>query len=135
MGRLNSGVRRQHRIFMRRVAIALISLAPLACSGTQLLSSRNTWGDFATRSPPTDECPGGTIKQLGTRMAVSSPYILADFEPTVPNLIRSRISSDHRLYSYQFSTDPESDNYWGFSGYLVARGNCIVHAEVTGYDN
>jgi hypothetical protein len=122
-------------MFMRRVAIALISLAPLACSGTQLLSSRSTWGDLASRSPPTEECPGGTMSQLRTRMAVSSPYALADFGPQVANLIRPRILNEHRLYSFQFSTDPYSNSYWGFSGYLVAHGNCINHAEVTSYDN
>jgi hypothetical protein len=122
-------------MLMRRVALALISLVLLACNGTQLLSSRSTWGDFASRSPPTEECPGGTINQLRTRMAVSSPYTLADFGPQVASLIRPRILSEHRLYSFQFSTDPDSENYWGFSGYLVAHDSCIIHAEVTGHDN
>ena len=120
---------------IQRVAIALISFAPLACSGTQLLSPRSAWGDLASRSPPTEECPGGTMSQLRTRMAVSSPYSLADAGPQVANVIRPRISNEHRLYSFQFSTDPNSDGYWGFSGYLVADDNCIIHAEVTGYDN
>jgi hypothetical protein len=120
---------------MRSVAIALLALAPAACSGAQLLSSRSAWGDFASYSPPTEECPGGTVGQLAKRMAVSPPYLLADFEPAVPSRLRSGITGDHRLYSFQFSTDPDSGNYWGFSGYLVARGNCIVHAEVTGHDN
>ena len=87
---------------MRRVVLALISLVPLACNSTQLLSSRSTWGNFASRSPPTEKCPGGTINQLRTRVAVSAPYTLANFGPQVSNLIRPRILSEHRLYSFQF---------------------------------
>lgn len=49
--------------------------------------------------------------------------------------IRLRISEHHRFYSFEFTTNPNSDQYWGFRGYLVAEGDCIVHVEVTGYDN
>ncbi len=121
---------------MRFAAIALTSLAAIACGGVQLLSPPSTWGkDFMDRSPSTDECPGGTLAHLRTRMAVSEPQNLAEFRPHIPDSIHAQISGDERLHSYEFSTDPHSGNYWGFSGYFVSRGNCIVHAKVTGYDN
>lgn len=121
---------------MRILATFFLSLAAVACSNTELLSPRSEWGaDFADRSPPTSACPGGTVEQLATRMDVSSPYALTDFGPKVSDRIRARIAGDHRLYSVRFATDPEADGYWSFSGYLVARGDCIVHAEVAGYDN
>lgn len=121
---------------MRILATCFLLLAASACSNAELLSPRSGWGaDLTDRSPPTKACPGGTVEQLATRMDVSSPYALADFEPEISDRIRTRIASDHRLYSVRFGTDPDADGYWGFSGYLVARGDCIVHAEVTSYDN
>ena len=120
----------------RSLAIALTSLAAIACGGNLLLSSTSNWGgDFTDRSPPTDKCPGGTLTQLRTRMAISDPLTLAEISSDIPDSIRSRIVDSDRLYSFQFSTDPDSGDFWGFSGYLVARGDCIIHAKTTGYDN
>ena len=49
-------------MFSRSVVVALTSVAAIACGGSELLSSPSTWGgDFTDRSPPTDECPGGTL--------------------------------------------------------------------------
>ena len=123
-------------MFMRRVAIATASLATIACAGAQLPSPPSTWSaDFTDRSPPTAECPGGSLAHLGNLMSVSKPTKLAEFKPGIPEAIRSRISSDDTLHSFQFNTTAESGDYWGFSGYLVARADCIIHAQVTGYDN
>ena len=118
------------------VAIAVISLAAIACGGTRLLSPIDAWGsDFTDRSPPTEECPGGTLANLRTRMAVSEPYALASFQESIPDSVRSQISRDDRLHKFQFNTAPDAEGFWGFSGYLVSRGDCIVHAKVGGYDN
>ena len=120
----------------RLAAIFLSSLAAMACGGDQLLSPPSTWGgDFTDRSPATEECPGGTLAHLRTRMAVSEPFIPAEFRSQIPDTIRSRIAGGDRLHSFQFNTDPDSSSFWGFSGYLVSRGDCIVHAHITGHDN
>ena len=119
------------------VATAVFSLAAVACGGGgQLLSPRTSWGDdFTDRSNPSRECPGGTLSQLRTRMTVSEPQRLAEFPDDVPESVRSRISANDTLHRFQFSTDPAEGNYWGFSGYLVSRGNCVIHAKVTAHDN
>jgi hypothetical protein len=120
----------------RSIAIAVIALASIACSGGHLLSPTSSWGgDFTDRSPPTDHCPGGTLAELRTRMTVSEPNDLATLRTGVPDTIRSQLSKDDMLYTFQFGTAPDSINFWGFSGYLVARGNCVIHAEITGRDN
>ena len=120
----------------RLVVTAVISLATIACGGGQLLSPRANWGsDFTDRSPATDECPGGTLSQLRTRMSVSVPQDLAEFGQDIPESVRSQISRNDKLHTFQFSTDPASVDFWGFSGYLVAQGDCVVHAQVTGHDN
>ena len=118
------------------VAAAALSLASIACAGGQLLSPRANWGrDFTDRSPPTSECPGGSLAQLRTRMAVSAPQELTKVVRDIPEPIGLQVSRSDKLHTFQFSTDPATDAFWGFSGYLVARGDCIVHAEVTGHDN
>ena len=120
----------------RSLLIALISLAAIACGDSQLLSPPSTWGgDFTVRSLPTDECPGGTLTQLRTRMAVSDRLALAEIGADIPDSVRSGIVDSAQLYSFQYSTAPDSGKFWGFSGYLVARGDCIIHAQITGYDN
>lgn len=122
---------------IRFFSIALsASFAGIAYGGTQTLSSPGNWGeDFTSRSPATAECPGGSLAHLGTRMTVSAPYTLERFRTPVPDPIRSNVVSTDRLHLFQYTTHLDSGDYWGFSGYLVARGDCIVHAQVTGYDN
>jgi hypothetical protein len=116
--------------------IAAISLMLISCGDNSLLSSRESWGgDFADRSPPTDACPGGTLSQLHTQMNVSVPLALADAEVDMPDALRSRIKDGDAFRTFEFDTDLNSSAYWRFSGYLIARGDCIVHAETTGYDN
>jgi hypothetical protein len=75
------------------------------------------------------------MAHLQSRTAISGPYAIGAFEERMPESIRLRLADDDRLHSFQFSTDPDSGDFWGFSGYLVSRGNCIIHADVTGYDN
>ena len=40
-------------------------------------SDPTTWyGDFQSLVIPTEECPGGTVEQLGRRLTLSEPYSL-----------------------------------------------------------
>ena len=120
----------------RLVAIAVISLAAIACASGQSLSPPSSWGsDFTDRSPPTDACPGGTLSHLRTRMTISEPSDLATLRQLIPDKILPMLTQDDRLHRFQFSTDPDSGDFWGFSGYLVARGDCIVYVSAMGYDN
>ena len=112
------------------------SLLGLAGVSAQILSAPENWnGDFIGLSPPTAQCPGGTLTQLRTRMAVSGPRPKSQLELHVPEALEANLRSEDELYSFQFSTDPNSVNYWGFSGYLIARGDCIIHVGTVGYDN
>jgi hypothetical protein len=115
---------------------ALVSLCASACSGSVLLSSPSQWGgDFTDRATPTAECPGGSLSRLRTRMDVSVPFTPATFEAPIPEMIRRRLADGDRLHTFYFGTDPDAAEYRGFSGYLVSRGDCIVHAEITSHDN
>ena len=118
------------------VAIAVIALVAIACASGQALSPPISWGsDFTDRSPPTDTCPGGTLSHLRTQMAISEPSESAALRDLIPDNIFPMLTQDDRLHTFQFSTDPDSDDFWGFSGHLVTRGDCIVYAAITGYDN
>ena len=118
------------------LAIAVVSLATIGCGDGQLLSPRAQWGkDFTDRSPATDKCPGGTLSQLRTRMFVSGPQELAKFDHAIPLAVRSRLSRDDTLHEFQFRTDLAGGGFWGFSGYLVTRDDCVVDVRITGYDN
>jgi hypothetical protein len=64
-------------------------------------------------------------------MAVSGPNTPENISAS----IRSQMAAGDTVYSFQFGTDPTSDNYWGFNGSLVARGDCIIHVSALGYDN
>lgn len=121
---------------MRPVIVTLASLCAIPCGGGELLSPRSKWhGEFTDRSPSTAECPGGTLTHLRSRMAVSGSYTVGEFEERIPDSIRLRLTDDDRLHSFQFTTNPDLADFWGFSGYLVSRGDCIIHADVTSYDN
>ena len=123
-------------MLVRLTAIVVTAASVIACGGSQLLSPPATWGEeFTNRSPSTDSCVGGTLGHLRSRMTVSEPHALSDYRGQIPDSIRAQILDDDQIHEFQFSTDPDSAVFWGFSGYLVSRGECVVHAEVTGYDN
>ena len=101
-------------------------------------SDPTTWyGDFQSLVIPTEECPGGTVEQLGKRLTLSEPFSAQASDVarrfSVPTL-RGTEDSDwvHEVY---FSAELPGGSFWGFSGYLVARGSCVIHAEVTTIDN
>ena len=65
------------------------------------------------------------------------PYSAEAFEKTHGATIafkRSLAEAD-RIQSFSFRSGPESGTYWGFDGYVVVRNGCVIHAEITNYDN
>lgn len=135
-----------------------IACATGACSafGADLLSDSARWSeDFTRLSPPTPECPGGSLAALKTRMSVTGPYTLASFErmaartrpeaqdagttPLFPYsisaLVKARMKNSDRIHGFDFATDPNRSPWWGFHGVVVTNGGCIIHVEVAGYDH
>lgn len=101
-------------------------------------SDPTTWyGDFQSLVVPTEECPGGTVEQLGKRLTLSEPYSLrvpdAAQRFSVPTLIG--IEDSDWVHEFYFSSELPGGSFWGFSGYLMSRGSCVIHAEVTNIDN
>jgi hypothetical protein len=120
---------------MRLSTLVAIPFAVAACGGGPLLSPPSTWGaDFTDRSPATAACPGGSLRRLRGEMDVSA-IDRRTFVPPVEDPVLDRMSDGDRLHAFRFATDPTSPMYWGFDGYLVSRGDCIVHATIAGYDN
>ena len=53
----------------------------------------------------------------------------------VSDLVKRSITAADRIYAFGFNARAVDGGAAGFSGYFVARGDCIVHVEVTRYDN
>lgn len=128
-------------MFLKRWLFSLLffsSFTVAAGETTVVPSEPATWyGDFQSLIVPTEECPGGTVEQLGKRMSVSESY-----SPQHPGAarrfslssLRGVVDSD-RVHEFYFSSELPGDSFWGFGGYLVARGACVIHAKVTTIDN
>lgn len=109
--------------------------AGLHAPADALLSPREYWGrDFTDRAPPTAACPGGSLAALRGAMSIQDVDASSGANE-LPAAVRAGLAAEDRVHRFLFSTDPDAPGYWGFSGVLVARGDCILHAAVTGYDN
>ncbi|RDZ26007.1 hypothetical protein [Lysobacter silvisoli] len=120
--------------------LAIAVGAPLASAYEKvaLPSDPSTWGgDLLERIQPTPACAGGTVEQLGKRLAVSEPYSAAAFERTHGKAIgfKRELADTDRVHAFSFRSERPGESYWGFDGVLVARGGCVIHARITNYDN
>lgn len=126
---------------LRRWAFSVLFLSSFAVAAGEVIvvpSDRATWyGDFQSLTVPTEECPGGTVEQLGKRMSVSEPYPTqspgAAQRFALPSL--HGIADSDRVHEFYFSSELPGGSFWGFRGYLVSRGACVIHAKVTTIDN
>ena len=103
----------------------------------------------------TPTCPTDTIANARTRMSVVGPLTIAQFEqrvayeitsaddPTrtqyvyrkISEFVRENIEGDDEIYEVSAYTDPSGGDFWGFSGYVVARNQCVVHVSRMSYMN
>jgi len=128
-------------MLIARNIYAMLLLFPLsvaAADGTAVPSDPATWStEFLRRSQPTEECPGGTVEQAEKHMTVSEAYSPERFETIFPGLLRSLrgIGDTDLVRSVYLKSDLPGGKFWGQGGYLVARGDCIIHVNVISYDN
>jgi hypothetical protein len=119
----------------------LFAMAATSTSANEtsfLPSDPSTWhGDFLQRVKPTNECAGGTIAQVRKHMSVSAPYTSQEFEAAQDGSFHSvpDVPASDRLHSFSFRSELDDRSFWGFEGYLVARGECVIHVQVTSHDN
>jgi len=127
-----------------------------SASGEHLPSDRSRWSeDFTRLSPPTPACAGGNLEAVKSRMSVNGPHTLASSEQMATRseqepvesgtttvflyppsaFVKERLKDHDRIHAFDFTTDPNKSPWWGFRGILVARDDCIIHVEVTGYDH
>ena len=101
-----------------------------------LLTPREAWNsDFADRAPATAACPGGSLEQVRSTLRVRGPLQPGDLEGPLSREVDARLRPGDALYSFEAFFNEPGRRPWGFAGHLVAHGDCIVHADVTGYDN
>ncbi len=127
------------RMFLRfilAVVTSFVCIASTANESVATLSPRDSWSnDFVRYSPPTTECPGGAFAHLQTQMVVSDPLPLDVLQSQVPAHLYQHLKENDSIHQFWYTTDPASDYYWGFSGYLVARAGCVIFVSDLSYDN
>ena len=126
------------------LVLAIGAVVPFAGADEKVFQPTDpaTWGgDLVRFMQPTKECAGGTVEQLETRMAVSKPYLMEEFEATQGGAVALKGAVDgalldaDRLRSFSFRSDLPGGTFWGIDGYVVVRNGCVIHAEITSYDN
>lgn len=137
------------------VLFVLWTASPCHAAVSALLTERSTWGDLAQFAEPTQACPGGSLEQLRQRVGVAGPSSIEELERQeaevadhkvspgrssvwlypVSDFIRQKLRAPAELYTFEFSTDPSVSPWWGFRGLLVVREDCLIHAEITGFDH
>ena len=126
-------------MFRQLIFVIVASLVCIACTASEsvaTLSPRDTWSnDFVRYSPPTTDCPGGTLAHLKTQMVVSDSLTSDVLQSQVPSSLHQHLEADDSIYQFWYTTDPASDDYWGFSGHLVTRAGCIIFVSDLSYDN
>ena len=137
---------------------ALVALLCTACESTTVepLSDPQDWnGDFMRGARSTENCTTDTIANARNRMYVGGPFTIDQYEQRVAysfttknepdrvqvvdqkvsDFVRETIGQNESIYEVSFSTDPSGGDYWGFSGYVVARDECVVHVSKMSYSN
>ena len=138
-------------------ASTLIAFLCVACasSNVELLSDPKSWnGDFMRGAQPTATCPTDTIANARSRMSVDGPFTIEQYEQrdayrftveepdriqavsnTVSEFVRENIGEKDEIYDVSFYTDPSGGDFWGFSGYVVAREHCVIQVSKMLYIN
>lgn len=120
------------------------------------LSDPATWNrEFMRGALASADCPTDTLENVRTRMAAVGPYTVAQYERTIASyravenvpgpgvaiynrvseIEKRSITATDRIYAFGFSADTGDSGTRAFSGYFVTRDDCIVHVEVTSFDN
>ena len=128
---------------MEQLVSSIIILLLAHCTGhsanpVHIPSSPETWGsEISSRVKPTAACPGGEVASLRTQLEVSSPFtspaaFSAATGEKLPEL-EGTLTGD-TTHQFSFHAELPDGTVWGFSGFLLARGPCIIHAQVTSID-
>lgn len=120
--------------------LLMLPVAQTVSAGDSILQPTDPagWnGDFRRLVRPTAQCPGGTMAQLRSRVSVSEPHVPRDLERIHDFRPRSvpAIAPSDKLHAFHFRSESPDGSFWGFDGFVVARGKCIIHVEVTSHDN
>ena len=114
----------------------LLKVSAAYAAGTHVPSDPGGWDqDLLGMAVPTKDCPGGSIASLSKRMALSQPLGSAEFSQTARRDHLSGTLPSDQARRFYFRSELPGGSFWGFSGYVLGRRGCIVHAKVTSRDN
>ena len=136
--------------------LTAVFCAACATASFKPLSDPQNWnGDFMRGAMATPSCPTDTITNARSRLWVVGPLTIDEYEQRVAysfttveepdrtqhvynqvsDFVRDNIGENDVIYDVSFHTDPSGGDFWGFSGYVVARGECVVHVSKMSYLN
>ncbi|MDJ0711073.1 MAG: hypothetical protein QNJ14_11810 [Woeseiaceae bacterium] len=132
------------------LTVAILVLGCAACVSQVIvpLSDPSHWnGDFMVGALPTADCGTDTITNVRGRMTVAGPFTVQEYEQMesfvrkdpvvykrVSDFTRNNIEDGDAIYDVQHFVLGKS-NSWGYFGYVVARGDCVIHVGKMGYIN
>ena len=128
-------------LIARHLLICTLFFATCAAAaeeGTRLPSDPRSWGmelpGFPTAS---DQCAGGELQALLKVAPDLTPHAPEEYEATYEVSLRSLrgLRSSDRIYPFYHRWDFRDGEFAAVGGYIVARGNCIIHAQTTFHDN
>ena len=116
--------------------LILLNVSAAYAAGTHVPSDPAGWDqDLLEMAVPTKDCPGGSIASLSKRMTLSQPLGSSEFSLTVSRDHLSGTLPTDQARQFYFRSELPGGSFWGFSGYVLERSGCIVHAKVNSRDN
>jgi hypothetical protein len=124
--------------FFLTIVCASASLAVAAGDNIQLPSDPKSWQvDYLGLPAASEKCPGGEFGELGKRVPALKLYAPKDYESVYRTSLSDLdgLRNSDQIYPFYYRTDLPNGRFAGTGGYIVVRGECIIHVQVTLYDN
>ena len=116
----------------------LVTFAATAGDATEIPSDPRSWDmEYLGLPAGSAKCPGGEIQDFRNRVPSLRPHTPQEYESTYQTSLKSLrgLRDSDQIYPFYYRWDLPNDQFAGVGGYIVARGQCIIHVQATLYDN
>jgi hypothetical protein len=129
-------------MFNARCILILFALAThtAACATekTHIPSDPKSWGmTFLGLPPPSPRCPGGEISEFTALVPQLKPLTPKQYESQESGSLASLVGleASDQVFPFYYQWNLKYGKFSAVSGFILARGACIIHVQATGYDN